>query len=89
LTDHPGSLFPASIAQLTPPPAGKGSVTTNPVAVPALPLLKVTVNPIWEPALTLALSATLLIAVVAQRTASEAVASPDPSLSVVKLAVLL
>jgi len=79
----------ASIVQLTSLPAGKVSVTLNPVAVPALPLLRVTVKPICEPALTLASSATLLIDVVAHRTASEAIASSEPPLSVVKLAVLL
>ena len=80
--------MPTSIVQLTPLPAGKLSVTLSPVAVPALPLLRVTVKPICEPALTLGASAVLVIDTVAQRTASEAEADPEPSLPVVKLAVL-
>ena len=89
MTAHPGSVLAASIVQLTPLPAGKLSVTLNPVAVPALPLLRTTVNPICEPALTLPASAVWLIDAVAHRTASEADAESDPPLSVVKFAVLL
>ena len=89
LTVHPKSVLSVSIAQITPAPAGKLSLTLNPVAVPALPLLKVTVKPICDPAFTLASSATLLIDVVAHKTLSEAIASPETSLSVVKLAMLL
>ena len=74
---------------MTPVPAVKLSLTLSPVAMPALPLLSVTVKPICEPAFTLASSATLLIDVVAHRTLSEAIASPETSLSVVKLAMLL
>ena len=88
LTAHPGSLLPESIVQLTPLPAGKLSLTLNPVAVPALPLLRTTVNPICEPALTLAASAVWLIDVVAHRTTTEAEAEPEELLSVVKLAIL-
>jgi len=78
-----------SIVQLIPFPAGKLSFTLSPVAVPALLLLRVTVKPICEPALTLESSALSLIDVAAHRTVSEAIASPETSLSVVKLAVLL
>src|SRR5205823_11446631 len=88
LTAHPGSVLAASIVQLTPLPAGKLSVTLNPVAVPALPLLRTTVNPICEPALTLPASAVWLIDVVAHRTTTEAEAESEELLSVVKLAIL-
>jgi hypothetical protein len=79
--------LPASILQLTSAPVGKLSVTVSPVAVPVVVLLKVTVNPMGEPAVTLEASAVLLMLTVAQRTVSESDADPDPSLSVVKLAV--
>jgi hypothetical protein len=78
-----------SIAQVTPALPGKLSLTLSPVAVPALPLLRVTAKPICEPAFTLVSSETLLIEVVAHKTLSEAIASPETSLSVVKLAMLL
>lgn len=61
----------------------------RPVAVPALPLLRVTAKPICEPALTLASSATLLTEVVAHKTPSDAIAWPETSLLVVKLTMLL
>ena len=89
LTDQPALVLPASIDQLTSVPAGKLSVTLRPVAMVAVLLVRVTVKPICEPALTPAASATLLIDVVAHRTTSEAIASSEPALSVVKLAVLL
>ena len=89
MTDQPGSVLPASIIQLISVPAGKLSVTLSPVAVPAVLLVKVTVKPICEPALTLAASAVLVMATVAQRTVVEAEANPLPSLCVLKLAVLL
>ena len=89
LTDQPGLVLPASIVQLTSVPAGKLSVTLSPVAVPALLLVNVTLKPICEPALTLTASDVLVIVTVAQSTVSEAEASPEPSFSVVKLAVLL
>ena len=89
LIDHPESVFAVSIVQLISVPVGKLSVTLKPVAVPALLLLSVTVKPICEPALTLESSALSLIDVAAHRTASEATASPEAALSVVKLAVLL
>ena len=89
LTDHPKSVLAVSIVQLISVPAGKLSLTLSPVAMPALPLLRVTVKPICEPAFTLASSATLLIDVVAHKTLSEAMASPETSFSVVKLAMLL
>ena len=89
LTDHPRSLLPGSIVQLTPLPPGKLSLTLNPVAMPAPPLLRTTVNPICEPALTLAASAVWLIEVVAHRTTSEAEAVAEELLSVVKLAISL
>jgi len=89
LIDHPESVFTVSIVQLISVPVGKLSVTLNPVAVPALPLLRVTVKPSCEPALTLGASAVLVIDTVAQRTVSEAEAESEPLLSVVKLAVLL
>ena len=89
MTDQPGSVLTASIVQLTSVPAGKLSLTLSPAAVPAALLLKVTVKPIWEPALTLAASAVLVIVTVAQLTVSEAVSWPEPSLLVLKLAVLL
>lgn len=65
------------------------SVTLSPVAVPAVLLVKVTVKPISDPALTLAASAVFVMVTVAHNTVSEADVSPDPSLPVVKLAVLL
>ena len=74
---------------MTPLPPGKLSLTLNPVAVPALPLLRITVNPIGEPALTLSASDVWLIEVVAHRTTSEAEAVAEELLSVVKLAILL
>ena len=89
LTDHPGSVLAVSIVQLISVPAGKLSVTLNPVAVPALLLLRLTVKPICEPALALGASAVLVIDTVAQRTVSEAEAESEPPFSVVKLAVLL
>ena len=89
LTDQPGSVLPASIVQLMSVPAGRLSVTLNPLAVPAVLLVRVTVKPICDPALTLAASAVLVMATVAHRTVSEAEAEPEPSLLVVKLAVLL
>ncbi len=81
--------MPASIVQFTSVPAGKLSVTLSPAAVPAVLLLRVTLKPICDPALTLGASAVSVIATVAQLTVSEAVFCPDPSLLVVKLAVLL
>ena len=81
--------MPASIVQLIPLPAGKLSVRLNPVAVPAVLLLSVTVKPICDPALTLAASGVLVMPTVAQSTVSEAVAAPEPSLLVVKLALFL
>jgi hypothetical protein len=80
-------VLPASIAQLTSVPEGKLSVTLSPVAVSPLLFVNVTVKPIPEPAITLAASAVLLMVTVTQSTVSEAEASPEPSLSVPKLAV--
>ena len=88
MTDHPGSVLPASIVQTTPVPAGRLSVTLSPAAMPAVLLVKVTVKPICEPAPTLGASDVLAIVTVAQRTVSEAEEEPAPSLLVVKLAVL-
>ena len=89
MTDQPGSLLPASIVQLISVPGGKLSVTLSPLAVPAVLLASVTLKPIWEPALTLAASDVLVTETVAQSTVSAAEAVPEPSLLVVKLAVLL
>jgi hypothetical protein len=49
------------MVQLTPVPAGKLSVTLSPVAIVSLLLVKVTEKPICEPALTLAVSAVLVM----------------------------
>ena len=89
LTDHPVLVLPASIVQLTPVPAGRLSLTLSPAAAPLPALMSDTVKPIWDPALTLEASATLVILVVAHSTASEAEAESEPSLLVVKLAMLL
>ena len=88
LTDQP-ALVPPPIVQFTPVPSGRLSVTLKPVAVPALLLFSVTVKPICEPALTLTASAVFVILTVAQLTVVEAESEPEPSLLVVKLAVLL
>ena len=53
--------MPASIVQFTPVPAGRLSLKLSVVAVPALLLVIVTLNPIWNPALTVALSAVLVM----------------------------
>ena len=89
MTDHPGLVVAGSIAQLTPLPPGKLSITLKPVAAPALPLLRTTVNPICKPALTLSASAVWLIEVVAHSTTREAEAVAEELLSAVKLALLL
>ena len=72
--------------QLTPVPAGSGSVNVKPVTSTVPVLSSVTVNPAWPPTLTVAASAVFVI--VTQRTVVEAWAEPEPPLVVVKLAVL-
>ena len=89
LIDQPGLLLPASIVQLTPPPPGRLSLTLRPVAVPFALLLKVTLNPTCEPAITITASAVLAMLTSAQFTVVEAESEPEPSLLVLKLAVLL
>jgi len=89
LTDQPGSVLPASMVQLTPVPAGRSSVTLSPVASPAPLLVSVTVKPIGEVAPTLTASAVFVMVTTGQSTVSEAEAEPEPSLAVVKLAVLV
>jgi hypothetical protein len=83
-----GPLWEA-IVQLTPDPPGNGSVNVVAVESPGPALLKVMVKPIAEPAFTLGASAVLVMVSVEQLTVSEAEAEPDPSLPVLKLAVLL
>src|SRR6478609_6390532 len=61
-------------------PPGNGSWMVAPSASPAPLLCRVMVKPIGEPALTLAASCTLVSLRLAQLTASEAVAEPEPSL---------
>ena len=57
--------------------------------MPALLLFSVTVKPICDPAVTLAVSAVLVMATLAHRTVSMAASDPESALLVVKLTVLL
>src|SRR2546425_215664 len=79
------------IDQLTPlpEPAGSGSLTVTPLAVPVPVLLTVTVKPIGSPALTVAASAVLLTWMLAGLQVMLAELLSLPSLVVVTLAVLL
>src|SRR5438552_2814924 len=68
---------------------GSGSLIAAPSASPAPPLCSVTVNPNAVPALTEVGSATFVSDGVAQLTVSVASLEPEPSLVLLKLAVLL
>src|SRR5262249_23555806 len=92
LTEHepgPDSDW-ESIVQVTPDPdpAGNGSLTVTPLAVPDPLFLTVTVTPIGSPASTDALSAVLVILIPAGWQVIDADAWSVPSLVVVTLAVL-
>src|SRR5437879_1869818 len=78
------------IDQLTPlpEPAGSGSLTVTPLAVPVPLLLTVTVKPIGSPALTVAASAVLLTWMFAGRQIIEALAWTLPALVADAVAVL-
>src|SRR5437899_98872 len=76
--------------QLRSPPAGSGSFTVTPVAVPAPSLLTVMSKPMVSPALTgPAGLAVLVMLIEAQLTVTEAEAWPPPSLPDAAVAVLL
>src|SRR6478736_2844428 len=70
--EQPVSLLAASIDQLVPALTGSVSVTVTPRASPAPEFVAVTRNPIWSPALTVALSAVLVIPIWPQLTVSDA-----------------
>src|SRR6266542_3565740 len=69
-------------------PAGSGSLTVTPVAVPAPVLLTATVKPIGSPAFTVKASAVLRMWMSAGLQVIDAVSSSLPSLVVVTEAVL-
>jgi len=70
----PEPAYAGPIDQLTPSPAGSGSVKVTPVAVPGPELDTVTVNPIGSPVFTGDASAVLVIARSGQLTVTDAVA---------------
>ena len=72
-----------------PEPAGRGSLTVTPLAVPAPGLPTTTVKPMRSPALTVRASGVLVIVMEAQSTVSDAGLEPLPALLVVTLGVLL
>jgi hypothetical protein len=73
--------------QLMPVPVGSGSDNVTPVAVPTPLFLTVIVKPIWSPALTVALSAVLVISRPGQFTVVEADACTCGLLAALALAV--
>src|SRR6516165_3732155 len=89
-TEHSPALDCVSIDQVTPEPepAGNGSLTVTPLAVPVPAFLTVTVKPIGSPAFTGDASAVLVIWMLAGLQMMTASLEPDPSLVVVTLAVL-
>src|SRR5262249_50089726 len=90
LTEHRPGFDWVSIVQVTPDPdpAGNGSLTVTPLAVPDPLLVTVTVNPIGSPAFTDAASAVLVLLMLAELHVIDADAWSLPSLVVVTLAVL-
>src|SRR6266852_3794286 len=89
--EHRPGIDWASIDQVTPgagEPAGSGSVTVTPCAVPVPALVTAILNPIGSPAFTDAASAVLTMWMFAGWQVILASAEPDPSLVVVTLAVL-
>ncbi len=88
--EHRAGFDWVSIDQVTPvpDPAGSGSLTVTPCAVPAPVLVTVTVNPIRSPAFTVPASAVLVILMTAGWQVIEAEAWPPPSFDDAAVAVL-
>src|SRR5260370_338795 len=90
VTEHRPVFDWVSTDQVTPAPdpAGSGSLTVTPFAVPVPVLVTWTVNPIGSPAFTDALSAVLRMWIAAGWQVILASAVPPPSLAEVAVAVL-
>src|SRR5215831_6448988 len=90
LTEHRPALLCVSIDHVTPvpEPAGSGSLTVTPCAVPVPPLVTLTVNPIGSPAFTVFASASLVILISAGWQVILSSAVPPPSLVELAVAVL-
>ena len=88
--EHKPAVLCVSIDQLTPAPdpAGNGSLTVTPAALPVPLFLTVTVNPIGSPAFTDAASAVFVTVTFAGWHAIDAEAVPPPSLVELAVAVL-
>src|SRR5215831_412153 len=89
--EHRPALDWVSIDQVTPDPdpAGSGSFTVTPLAVPAPELFTVTVNPMLSPAFTVFASAFFTMWMLAGLHVMTSPEWSDPSLVVVTVAVLL